>query len=31
VQLPKGSRNITEKEASAALVVGKVLGWITFQ
>ena len=31
VRMPKGSRNITEREAQAALVVGKVLGWVAFQ
>lgn len=31
VRMPKGSRSITEREAGAALVVGRVLGWIVFQ
>jgi serine/threonine-protein kinase len=31
VRMPKGSRSITEREAAAALVVGRVLGWIAFQ
>jgi serine/threonine protein kinase len=31
VRMPKGARNITEREAAAALVVGRVLGWIAFQ
>jgi hypothetical protein len=30
VAMPKGARNITEKEAIAALVVGKLLGWVAY-
>jgi serine/threonine-protein kinase len=31
VRLPHGSRTISEREVVAALVVGKILGWIDFQ
>jgi hypothetical protein len=31
VRTSKDSRSITEREASAALAVAKILGWITFQ
>lgn len=31
IRMPKGARSITEREACAALVVGKILGWIAFQ
>lgn len=31
VRMPKGARNITENEATAALVVGTLLGWIAFE
>lgn len=30
VTMPKGARSIAEKEAVAALVVGKLLGWISY-
>jgi hypothetical protein len=30
VNMPKGARSITEKEAIAAMVVGKLLGWIAY-
>lgn len=30
VTMPKGARSITEKEAIAALLVGRLLGWISF-
>ena len=30
VTMAKGARNITEREAVAALVVGKLLGWISY-
>jgi eukaryotic-like serine/threonine-protein kinase len=30
VTMPKGARNITEKEAIAALIVARLLGWVSF-
>lgn len=30
VTMPKGARSITEREAIAALLVGRLLGWISF-
>lgn len=30
ITMPKGARNITEREAGAALIVARLLGWVSF-